>query len=201
MLKTTRSSIVSTSRIDDNKVVDGSSGAEADGGSAGRLDISRNSTKSKNQPKSRHLGNSNKLGEPKFLIFGVKEAFNHLRQAFTKAPIFWHFNPKYHIWIKTDVSGYTIRKILSQLISNQLTSDKIIKSSVDWHLVAYFSKKMISTETWYKTHNNELLAIVEVFKMWWHDLEDCKHEVFVLTDHNNLCRFINTKSLSSRQVR
>ena len=32
-------------------------------------------------------------------------------------------------------------------------------------------------------------------------LEGCKYEVLVLTDHNNLRRFMDTKSLSSRQVR
>ena len=60
---------------------------------------------------------------------------------------------------------------------------------------------MISAETRYETHNAELLAIVEAFKTWRHYLEDCKHEVLVLTNHNNLPRFMDTKSLSSRQVR
>ena len=45
------------------------------------------------------------------------------------------------------------------------------------------------------------MAIVEAFKTLRHYLEGCKHEVLVLTDHNNLCRFMDTKSLSSRQVR
>ncbi len=60
---------------------------------------------------------------------------------------------------------------------------------------------MIPTETWNETHDGELLAIAEVFKTWRHYLEGCKHEVLVLTDHNNLQRFIDMKSLSSRQVR
>ncbi len=60
---------------------------------------------------------------------------------------------------------------------------------------------MIPTETWYETHDGELLAIVEAFKAWRHYLEGCKHEVLVLTNHNNLQRFMNTKNLSSRQVR
>ena len=59
---------------------------------------------------------------------------------------------------------------------------------------------MIPAETRYETHNGELLAIVEAFKTWRHYLEGCKHEVFILTDHNNLRRFMDTKSLSSRQV-
>ena len=60
---------------------------------------------------------------------------------------------------------------------------------------------MIPAKTRYETHNGELLAIVEAFKTWRHYLEGCKHEVLVLTDHNNLRRFMDTKSLSSRQVR
>ena len=60
---------------------------------------------------------------------------------------------------------------------------------------------MIFAETWYKTHDGELLAIIEALKIWRHYLEGCKHEILVLTDYNNLRRFIDTKSLSSRWVR
>ena len=55
---------------------------------------------------------------------------------------------------------------------------------------------MISAETYYKTHNQELLAIVEAFKTWRYHLEGCKYEVFVLTDHNNFYQFMDTKRLS-----
>ena len=60
---------------------------------------------------------------------------------------------------------------------------------------------MIPIEIRYKTHNNELLAIVEIFKTWHHYLEGCKQEILVFTDHNNLRRFMDTKNLRSRQVR
>ena len=60
---------------------------------------------------------------------------------------------------------------------------------------------MIPAETKYDIHNVELLAIVEAFKIWRHYLKGCKHKVFVFTNYNNLCRFMDTKSLSSRQVR
>ncbi len=59
---------------------------------------------------------------------------------------------------------------------------------------------MIPAETRYETHDVKLLAIVEAFKTWRYYLEGCKHEVLVLTDHNNLQRFMDTKSLSLRQV-
>ncbi len=60
---------------------------------------------------------------------------------------------------------------------------------------------MIPAETRYETYDGELLAIVEAFKTWRHYLEGCKYEVLMLIDHNNLQRFMDTKSLSSRQVR
>ena len=96
---------------------------------------------------------------------------------FLKAPILHHFDPKCHIRIETDASGYAIGGVLSQLTSDDLGR---------WHPVAFFSRKMILAETRYKTHDGELLAIVEAFKTWRHYLEGSRHEVLILTDHNNL---------------
>ena len=114
-----------------------------------------------------------------------------MRQAFLKAPILHHFDPERHIRIETDASGYAIGGVLSQL-----TSD----NSGQWHPVAFFSRKMIPAETRYETHNGELLAIVEAFKTWRHYLEGSQHEILIVTNHNNLRRFMETKSLSFRQV-
>ncbi len=115
-----------------------------------------------------------------------------MSQAFIKALILNHFDPEHHIRIETDASDYAVGEILSQLTSDDLGR---------WHPVAFFFRKMIPVETRYETHDGELLAIVEAFKTWRHYLEGCKHEVLVLTDHNNLQPFMDTKSLSSRQVR
>ena len=60
---------------------------------------------------------------------------------------------------------------------------------------------MIPAETRYKTHDAELLAIIEAFKTWRHYLEGCKHEILVLIDHNNLRQFMDIKSLSFCQVK
>ena len=59
---------------------------------------------------------------------------------------------------------------------------------------------MIFIETWYKTHDQELLAIVEAFKTWCHYLKGYKYEVLVFTDHNNFHQFMDTKNLSFCQV-
>ena len=40
-----------------------------------------------------------------------------------------------------------------------------------------------------------------MFKQWRHYLEDSAHSVEVLTNHNNLCRFMNVKSLNERQIK
>ena len=59
---------------------------------------------------------------------------------------------------------------------------------------------MILAKTRYETYNGELLAIVEVFKTWKHYLKGSKHKVLVLINHNNLRWFMDTKSLSFKQV-
>ena len=66
-----------------------------------------------------------------------------------------------------------------------------------WHLVAYYSQKMILAKTQYKTHDFKFLAIVKAFKTWRHYLEGCKHKVLIFTYYNNFCRFMDTKLLSS----
>ena len=142
--------------------------------------------------KVQNLSKSKKTVQSDFLTPRAKLAFAELRQAFIKAPILYHFDPERHIRIETDASGYAIGGVLSQLTSDD---------SGRWHPVAFFSRKMIPAETRYETHDGELLAIVEAFKTWRHYLEGSQHEVLVLTDHNNLRRFMNTKSLSSRQIR
>ena len=137
-----------------------------------------------------------------FLTSGTREAFNRLWLAFTEAPIFKYFNSEYHIWIEIDAWDYTINSVLSQLAFGTRPDGVVTKTDLSqWHSVTFFLKKMISAETWYKTHDGKLLAIIKAFKTWRHYLKNCKHKVFVFTDHKNLYCFIDTKSLSFRQVR
>ena len=103
---------------------------------------------------------------PKFLTPDARTTFNCLRLAFTKAPILRHFDPKCHIWIETDASGYAIGGVLSQLISETRPDGIVTKTDLDqWHLVAFFLRKMIPVEIRYKTHDGKLLAIVKAFKI------------------------------------
>ena len=149
------------------------------------------------------MPNIRAMGQSNSLTPNAKKAFNYLKLAFIKAPILRHFDLESHIQIKTDVSRYTIGRVLSQLNLNSNASPNDLNKSdfCQWHLVAYFSRKMIPVETQYKTHNAELLAIVKVFKTWYHYLEGCKHKILILTNYNNFRRFIDTKSLSFCQVK
>lgn len=55
-----------------------------------------------------------------FLTFEVRLAFAKLRQVFIKAPIFYYFDPEWHIQFETDIFGYAIGRVLGQLILNDL---------------------------------------------------------------------------------
>ena len=127
------------SKLDDGSGMDD---VEVDGGEVEVGVKGRNSSKSKKT-------------ESGFFTSGARKAFTKLRQAFVKAPILHHLDPKCHIRVETDASGYAIGGVLSQLTSND---------SGRWHPVAFFSRKMILAETRYETHNGELLAIVKAFK-------------------------------------
>ena len=141
--------------------------------------------------KSKKLSQSKKILGSDFFTPRARLAFIKLRQAFVKAPILHHFDLERHIRVETDVSGYVIGEILSQL-----TFDKLDQ----WYLVTFFSYKMILAETSYETYNGEFLAIIKAFKTWRYYLKGFQHKVFVLTDHNNLKQFMKRKSLSFRQV-
>ena len=104
--------------------------------------------------KVQKLSKSKKM-ESGFLTPGARKAFIELRQAFIKALILHHFDPERHIQVEMDASSYAIGGVFSQLISDNLGQ---------WHPVAFFSRKMIPTETKYETHDGELLAINEAFK-------------------------------------
>ena len=171
------------SRLDRSRIDNG----EFDSGKIGDNEIGK---KVQKLFKSKNI--SKKTIGSDFLTPRAKLAFTKLRQAFVKALIPHHFDPERHIWIKTDVSGYVIGEVLSQLTSDNLGR---------WYPVVFFLQKMISAETRYKTYNGELLAIIETFKTWRHYPERSQHEVIVLTNYNNLRRFMDTNSLSYKQVR
>ena len=148
----------------------GCGGSEIDGSEkddievdGGEVEVDEVGKKVQKLSKSKNLSKSKKtVRSLDFFTLGAKLAFTKWRQAFLKAPILHYFDPKHHIRIETDASGYAIGGVPSQLTSDDLGQ---------WHPVAFFSHKMILVETRYETHNGELLAIVEAFKIWRYYLE------------------------------
>ena len=63
--------------------------------------------------KSRNLINIKVIGKLIFLTFNVTKPFNYLKHAFIKALIFYYFNLKWYIQIKTNALDYIIYRILS----------------------------------------------------------------------------------------
>lgn len=53
-----------------------------------------------------------------FFIPRTRLTFINSRQAFIKVPIIHYFDLKYHIYSETDISGYAINKVSSQLSVN-----------------------------------------------------------------------------------
>ena len=91
----------------------------------------KNLAQSKKLLKSGNLPNFDvKKAGPSFLTLKARAAFNRLQLAFTKALILWHFDPKYHIWIETDVSGYAIGRMLSQLAFETRPDGVVIKTNL-----------------------------------------------------------------------
>ena len=78
------------SRIDDDKV----NGGEFEDDEIGK--------------KVQKLSKSKNLSKSDFFILRAKLVFTKLRQAFVKAPILYHFDPKRHIRIETGTSDYAI---------------------------------------------------------------------------------------------
>lgn len=62
-----------------------------------------------------------------------------------------YFKSDCYIFIKTNSSGYIVKRVVSELIME----------TGKWHFVAYFWRKIKQAETWYKIHNRKLFAIVK----------------------------------------
>jgi hypothetical protein len=119
------------------------------------------------------------------------EAFQRLKLAFTTAPMLRHYDPAKPTRLETDASGFALAGVITQWH----------EEGGMWYPVAFWSRKMLPAEMNYETHDQELLAIVEVFKVWRHYLLGVHVTVVVLTDHNNLKYFMTTKALNPRQAR
>ena len=118
-----------------------------------------------------------------------QDAFNSLKKVFTSAPILTHWIPDAQLIVETDASDYALAAILS-----------VVNEDNEVHPVAFHSRTFTAVELNYDTHDKELLAIFEAFKIWRHYLEGPAYPIDVVTDHKNLEYFSTTKVLTWRQA-
>ena len=72
-----------------------------------------------------------KENKSSFLTSDARMTFNYLRLALIKTSILQYFDPEYHICIKTDVSGYTVNGVLSQLAFKTKPDKVVTKTALD----------------------------------------------------------------------
>ena len=119
----------------------------------------------------------------------AQKSFDHLKKAFTSAPILVHVDPSCPFIIETDASDFALGAILSQYQDDQLL-----------HPVAFYSRKFSPAEINYDVYDKELLAIITAFERWHRYLHGAQHQITVLCDHWNLQYFTTTQVLNWHQA-
>lgn len=118
------------------------------------------------------------------------QAYQHLKLAFTTAPVLAYFDYTKKTVLETDASDWASGGVLSQY-----DDDGVLRP------VAYFSAKHSAAECNYEIYDKELLAIIKSMEEWRPELQGSQQEFEILTDHKNLEYFTTTKALNQRQVR
>jgi hypothetical protein len=78
-----------------------------------------------------------------------QQAFDKLKEIFVTEPVLAQWDPDRETILETDSSGYVVAGVLSQYDDQGLLRP-----------VAYYSKKMTSTQSNYEIHDKELLAVI-----------------------------------------
>ncbi len=114
-------------------------------------------------------------------------AFETLRDAIIQTPVITMFDPNKQCSIFTDASKIGIGAILTQ--KDEQNNDKVI---------AYYSKRLNSTQENYSASELECLAVVEAIEHF----DNYLHKPFkVITDHSALKWLLNFKDPKSRLFR
>ena len=121
--------------------------------------------------------------------FSCHDTFNSLKKAFTSAPILTYWIPDTQIIVETDALDYALTAILF-----------IVNKENEVHPVTFHSHTFTVVELNYNTHNKELLAIFEAFKIWYYYLEGSAYSINIVMDYKNLEYFSTTKMLTWRQA-
>ncbi|EEB88901.1 hypothetical protein MPER_13072, partial [Moniliophthora perniciosa FA553] len=119
-----------------------------------------------------------------------RQAFEALKEAFTKEPILVMWDPDRPTRLEVDASGYATGGVILQQLEDGL-----------WHPVAYRSESMAPAERNYEIYDREMLAIIRALEDWRHYLEGLPESFEIITDHRNLEYWRTAQDLSRRQAR
>ena len=84
------------------------------------------------------------------------ESFAKLKACFCTPLILKHYEHSNRTMIETNASKRVIGRILSQLFEEEI--------GAEWHLIAFYSRKLKLEEMRYDVHDMELLAIMHMFR-------------------------------------
>ncbi|MBW0553046.1 hypothetical protein O181_092761, partial [Austropuccinia psidii MF-1] len=115
--------------------------------------------------------------------------FQLLKEAFTTAPIFSHFNPSLPTIVEIGTSDYALGVVLSQV------------NDSGKHPIAFDSHKLLPAELNYEIHDKELLGIVCSLKHWRAFLLPLSNSFEVLKYHSSLQYFMSSRVLTCCQAR
>ena len=104
-----------------------------------------------------------------------REAFQHLKVAFTMAPILCYWAPDLLMTVETDASDQAIAAILL-----------VTMPDTEICPVVFSSWSLQGAECNYDMHYKELLVIYQAYVNWWHYLEGSANVIDTVTDHKNL---------------
>jgi hypothetical protein len=102
-----------------------------------------------------------------------------------------HFDFKRRIRLKIDAFDFVISEIIFQLIEE-----------IDqWHLIAFFSRKMFAAKRNYKIEEKKMLAMIESCRVFRHYVKETLFSIQMLIDHVNLNSFFKNKKLNKKKAR
>ena len=124
-------------------------------------------------------------------LWGTEEirAFEKLKKQICKEPVLIQPDQKKPFEVEVDTSNYACGTILTQCNNKNVL-----------HPVVFFSKTMNEAQCNYDVYNQELLALIEMFRHWRHYLHQAVHKVKVHTDHANLLFWKNPGDHNRRVV-
>ena len=118
-----------------------------------------------------------------------QEAFDTLKDKFSKSPVLLMPDPSKPFVIESDASKVTTGAVLRQKDTNG-----------NWHPCSYISHSFDATQRNYEIYDRELLGIVRALETWRHYLQGSFHPVTIFSDHKNLMYFRQVQKLNRRQA-